>query len=485
MYSQRAWDRLVEYANHRKTIAYSLLEEEVDLANGRQNYSYTGRVARHFLDPIQRYCRERSLPVLSVLAVDKNSGLQGEGYQVDSGKTIAEEMEEVYEFDWFQLDNPFSNKNRQTSGTSQGKSSISVSALERAYQEVVSLLSVLDEKPSSLKSSAFVSQTESYKESIYNHAHSALMFSHWKESDIGTGRIKRFVEIALSVKPGGKDNANNLIHWTERDNFFKLEPSNQLESHLYDLYKNKRSDGLHFEALLNTGLRYQIIAYLFFIKNKDRYIPISQQRFDQIFTTLGQIDFKTNNNASWENYVEYVDYVRQVKKFLKTKESDVSLLDAHSFLWILGRLDELKEESTLIGSSIQRSDKITPTDQDTSASTSNNFGPIVPALTDELYEGTIKKIASNVVERNPAARAQCISHYGTKCAVCGFDFELVYGEVGKGYIHVHHLNPLAKANGARHVNPVEDLIPVCANCHAMLHRRKEPYTVAELKSMMP
>ena len=83
-------------------------------------------------------------------------------------------------------------------------------------------------------------------------------------------------------------------------------------------------------------------------------------------------------------------------------------------------------------------------------------------------EGRRVSTAVRRSERSAAARAACIRKYGLSCVVCNFDFEKRYGEHGKGFIHVHHLNPLA--HGEREVDPKKDLRPVCPNCHYMLHR---------------
>ena len=99
-------------------------------------------------------------------------------------------------------------------------------------------------------------------------------------------------------------------------------------------------------------------------------------------------------------------------------------------------------------------------------------------------EGAKKSVTVNVYERNPKARIECIEHHGYSCTVCGCNFEKVYGDIGKGFIHVHHLVPLADTNEEREVNSIEDLVPVCPNCHAMLHRCKPPYTPDELKEIM-
>ena len=99
-------------------------------------------------------------------------------------------------------------------------------------------------------------------------------------------------------------------------------------------------------------------------------------------------------------------------------------------------------------------------------------------------EGQKKNIQSVRYERNRYNRAICLGHYGYRCQICGFDFESVYGEAGKGCIEVHHIIPVSNMGGERRLNPLTDLIPVCPNCHAMLHRKNPPYTPDEVREML-
>jgi len=102
-----------------------------------------------------------------------------------------------------------------------------------------------------------------------------------------------------------------------------------------------------------------------------------------------------------------------------------------------------------------------------------------------LTEGEKKQITVNTYERSPQARQKCIEKYGTKCSVCNFDFEQKYGKIGKDFIHVHHLTTISSIAENYEVNPIEDLRPVCPNCHAMLHKKQpEPYTINELKEII-
>ena len=102
----------------------------------------------------------------------------------------------------------------------------------------------------------------------------------------------------------------------------------------------------------------------------------------------------------------------------------------------------------------------------------------------QFPEGAKARITVSAYERNPAARAECIEHYGSRCYICDFDFFKVYGEIGRDFIHVHHLTPFGAAADPRLTDPITDLRPVCANCHAMLHRRNPPIPVAELKQLV-
>ena len=99
-------------------------------------------------------------------------------------------------------------------------------------------------------------------------------------------------------------------------------------------------------------------------------------------------------------------------------------------------------------------------------------------------EGAQKTVQVNKYERNVYARRECIRIKGLNCMVCGFKFEEFYGSVGKDYIQVHHIIPLSEIGENYYVDPVRDLVPICANCHAMVHSKNPPYSVEELKEIL-
>ena len=91
----------------------------------------------------------------------------------------------------------------------------------------------------------------------------------------------------------------------------------------------------------------------------------------------------------------------------------------------------------------------------------------------------------NRYEQDPDARRACIAHHGTSCAACGFSFEQKYGEIGRDFIPVHHLVPVSQLGSSYELDPITDLVPLCANCHAMAHQGVgTPRTVAELRRII-
>jgi 5-methylcytosine-specific restriction protein A len=100
---------------------------------------------------------------------------------------------------------------------------------------------------------------------------------------------------------------------------------------------------------------------------------------------------------------------------------------------------------------------------------------------EQYVEGASKTVSVNTYERSADARTKCIAHHGYSCAVCGFNFEQVYGAIGEKYIHVHHIIPLAEIRKEYVLNPIKDLVPVCANCHGIIHRTRPALTVEQLK----
>ena len=101
-------------------------------------------------------------------------------------------------------------------------------------------------------------------------------------------------------------------------------------------------------------------------------------------------------------------------------------------------------------------------------------------LGDQTFpEGALSRVEVNRYERDVRARRKCLEHWGYRCAVCDVSFEERYGTLGRSFIHVHHLRELSQVPAGYKVDPVNDLRPVCPNCHAMIHRGPGPALALE------
>jgi predicted restriction endonuclease len=188
-----------------------------------------------------------------------------------------------------------------------------------------------------------VTDEENYKYDIYRDARKNLNFIEWESSDIGSGKI-----ISATIKAIEFPN-NNLVPWQSRFGddkrphhpLFKAQNSSieskKIESVLFNLYHNQVNDDESFTELIEIfGKKYPILAYLFFIKDSRKYLPIAPTYFDRAFELLGA-DFKSKQLCSWGNYSTYLELISDLKYLLieSLPKAEVSLVDAHSFAWIL------------------------------------------------------------------------------------------------------------------------------------------------------
>lgn len=105
-------------------------------------------------------------------------------------------------------------------------------------------------------------------------------------------------------------------------------------------------------------------------------------------------------------------------------------------------------------------------------------------MPEHFKEGAVHQISVNAYERSAAARQACIDHYGYGCAVCDHSMADLYGEIGEGVIHVHHLKDLATIGDEYEVDPIDDLRPVCPNCHAVLHTDTPAMSISMLREIL-
>jgi hypothetical protein len=195
---------------------------------------------------------------------------------------------------------------------------------------------------------------ESYKPKIRETALNILQAGHWEDHEIGSGQILEQVIDAIEISNSQTRLRNNLVRWENRyghanrshrallDAREDTSAVLQFESWFVSFYQNQVEDGDAFDQFTElAGKRYDLIAYLFFLRDMDRFMPIAPTHFDQAFELLG-LDLITAHKCSWDNYLKFNGALVDVQNALRDQAglSDVRLIDAHSFCWMLVDLEK-------------------------------------------------------------------------------------------------------------------------------------------------
>lgn len=182
----------------------------------------------------------------------------------------------------------------------------------------------------------FLGREEYYKTEIAEAAREALACEDWREDWIGTGKIAECAKQAMRC-------AKNLVY-----SFGQIDFRNRLDRNrkefkpnaervLYDIYCGNDDEASFNAAMEVFGAKYPTIAYLFFIKDSTLYLPVSPDNFDEAFSLM-ESDFRMSGKCSWNNYQMFLDIVYEAQECLSESiqtVEDVTLLDAHSFIWII------------------------------------------------------------------------------------------------------------------------------------------------------
>lgn len=191
----------------------------------------------------------------------------------------------------------------------------------------------------SFEGNTFLYNQEEYKTNIYHDVKRAFINSKVTEKDVGTGKIIKLLEFALN-KCGNLIYHFNKIKFTDKINEGVSQPKVlfTLERIFYNLYfgNGNYSDKELFETIKDIfGGNYDVIAYLFYLKDYTQYFPIRSSSFDDRFKTL-DIYFETSGKCSWENYKDFCSIILQVREYMEEYYGfSVRPIDAHSFVWQL------------------------------------------------------------------------------------------------------------------------------------------------------
>lgn len=205
---------------------------------------------------------------------------------------------------------------------------------------------------------------EGYKLSLREEALSRLRPSSWPQTSVGSGQILKSLISAIEIPKEEGAPPNNLVWWPNeyghrnRSHFALLDALDdpaerrRIEQWAFEFYRGEPDFGLAFEELRAfAGSRYDLLAYLFFLRNPDRFMPIGSRTFDRAFEALG-IGVRTAWRCSWENYQEYIAALQDIRAALTdfVGLSEVRLVDAHSFCWLLVRPELERPDILLVDS---------------------------------------------------------------------------------------------------------------------------------------
>ena len=307
-----------------------------------------------------------------------------------------------------------------------------------------------------------------------------------------------YLDTVMKAISGG-----NLVDYHQNIKLMDLpgDKKDRLEDVLASIYESD-DDEYSFSELIDTiGGNFDIVAFIFFLKDCGNYLPIRSQLFDDNFALL---DLKSNlaGHCTWEKYLEFIGWIKEVQEALvRNINDDITLLDAHSFIWILPEIEKYmsaenrviehenygkgiieKYEKDLIYVRFGKQVKSFPKDSKLLKIVPMDFDnndvslpeEIEEELCEKIVEGAKKQITVNAYERDPKAIRKCKNYYLKRdgrliCQICGFDFAETYGPEFANKIEIHHIKPLHEIQEEYEVDPIRDLIPVCPNCHTALH----------------
>lgn len=181
---------------------------------------------------------------------------------------------------------------------------------------------------------------ELYKEELFKRSQRALGINSWDRTWIDSGKIfARLLPVVLDKDNNLINNYNNKIDFNNhfRKGNEKYDPRS--ERVVFDVFKGNNERQAFEDAKKVFGGKYPTIGYLFFLKDDTRFLPLSPENFEKSFRELN-IQIKLQNNCTWENYNQFIQIINCIRKLMPSLmdlEHEPTLLEAHSFVWIIGR----------------------------------------------------------------------------------------------------------------------------------------------------
>ena len=326
----------------------------------------------------------------------------------------------------------------------------------------------------------------------------------------------------------------NLVDYHQRASIeAKLEKYgiDNSEKMLCSLYEGDNDADSFGNIVSVLGGSFDLLGFLFFLKDSERYMPIKSQIFDARFHLL-DIDSDLAGNCTWEKYQQYNAWIKEIQQFLKDNlNAAITMLDAHSFLWVLpGLKSYLDNESQAVehskfgkgivlgfendlilvrfGKQIRKFGKdaafdkgllhfipsgldiygrkmqIQPIDEETKQLNTYEDDKLVADLQqDELpdvdfqYSGGIKdRPVANlskgraVYTRDKQVARNALAHAHYSCELDSNHITFIRKKSGKPYTEPHHLVPMAYQDQFEvSLDREENIVSLCSNCHNEIH----------------
>lgn len=326
----------------------------------------------------------------------------------------------------------------------------------------------IQDKISFVDKNTYLGREENYKSRIVELAQFDLEYSSWKREWIGKNDIIRNRALKAMSRAGNLVNRNQQIHFKDKLDPNRKEYNPLAEQALYDIYTSKGAEeesAAFAQAQSVFGGTYDTLAFLWFIKDSSRFLPVSPGNFENSLLSIG-IEYKLSNRCSWENYNGFIDIVRSIQSIMQDIEAlkgvDIRLIDAHSFLWVIN--------------------ENRPKDY-------RNWKP------DEETETIIEKETEDYQERKAEGRGTRISRLTTTyarsvevvkltkerakgiCELCGQSAPFI-DRKGQPYLETHHVVWLS--HGGK--DSTDNTVALCPNCHTKIHVLNDPKDVEKLNT---
>jgi hypothetical protein len=208
-------------------------------------------------------------------------------------------------------------------------------------------------------STGVVGTQEGYKKTVRTEALEQLNLKSWTQEMIGTGDVLRQIVASIEVSN------NNLIMIEARngpgtEGHIKLKEAfggevKRLETLAYRLFAqdDQSHEQLFADWVTAIGSVYPVISFLFFLKDAERYTPLRPKYLEKGLRKLG-IEHRMQGRCSWQNYTSFLTILTSLRPMIADglNIAKVDLIDAHSFVWVLGAWDAPAVGKTGMGSTL-------------------------------------------------------------------------------------------------------------------------------------